>query len=135
MTARVFVMRGRLVQLLNAAPIDGPASHLTALYGIEFQLTTVEGNPATGDYRGPGTVSKGDDGRTYLVLGDPSSTNLHEYVVAEQATEDSMAAFYEFRAGFTAGATGKRKRRNADPNGPWMEGYAEGRKQAGGAAA
>jgi hypothetical protein len=135
MTSRVLILRGRLVQLLNAAPHDGPASNYVALWGVEFQLTATDGTVPTSDYCGPGCVSKGDDGRTYLVLGTGQETNLAEYIVADSATDESWAAFLEFRAGFTAGVAGKRKRRNADPNGPWMEGYAEGRRQASGAAA
>lgn len=134
MTDRIVVEGGKLVQFTEAAPLEGPAAYYngySSTYWIEFQLTTLDGKPATGDYRGPGRVAKGEDGRMYALLGDPNKTTwIHEYVVAEKATAESLTAFDEYRAGFAAGVEGKRKKRNADPFGAWMTGHTEGRKQA-----
>lgn len=134
MTTRITVIRGRLLRATDAAPLEGLASQC---YGysfptaFEYQLTAIEdGTPATADYRGPGTVTTSPDGRTILILGDPTTQAwLPEYVVAEKATPESQRNFDEQRAGFTAGALGKRKRPNVDPLGGWMEGYEEGRRQ------
>jgi len=130
--SRVFVADGFMWQTVDARPVSGPAAHAPYEYGtyhVKIPVSNLDGTPATGEYRGPGTIVRGDDKRLYLILGDPYTTSqLHEYALAEQPTAESLADFDDFRAGFTDGFTGKRKRRNEWGGSPYLDGHKRGQE-------
>lgn len=124
---RVVIEKGMLIQFVY------PAFHLAfepyreapVSFWIKFQLFAADtGAPATGDYRGQGTVVD-RDGKHYVLLGDPNrKANLDEYIIADEADPDSIKALDEFEAGVKA-AIGSHKpgRRMKNKGQDWLEGY------------
>lgn len=124
---RVVIENGMLISFVY------PAFHLAleryrdapVSFWLKFQLFDADtGKPSTGDYRGPGTIVD-RDGKRYLLLGDPSrQAYLSEYVIADEATPESIKALDEFEAGVKA-AIGEFKpgRRVKSKGENWLDGY------------
>ena len=127
---RVWIEKGKLIQTVNAAAgVGGFLDDFDVPYTIEFQLFENTGEPATGSYKGVGTISK-HSGKTFVVLGDAyKDATLNEYTAALTATEESLRKLDDFSAGIAQAIAGKRVPKTASYE--YREGFAEGRKLKG----
>lgn len=96
---------------------------------LEYQVYE-NGEPCTGSYRGKGKITKGDDWRWYVIVGDIDNpfAILSEYTMDEQPTEESLRQLNEYEAGFKRGANPYRRMPRGDVSDYFRDGFKAGRR-------
>lgn len=119
MITRHIIEKGLLLRPMHAVGRDG-REYLAAV--LEYQLTNLDGTPATYSYRGPAAI----DG-SKMTIGDPwNDTRLTEATVADEPTQRSS----DLLEGFRAALEEKRYPRNPHKRYPersvdWWDGHAQ----------
>jgi len=115
---RLIIEDGKLVRWHYVAPSDADNNEQ---YWMEYQLYDEQGQAATGNYKGPGAVTR-SNGMLHVIVGDPyTATRLEEYTMDEDPTPSSLARF----DGYAHGMKAKRYRAPTRRNPEWADGYYE----------
>jgi hypothetical protein len=96
----IFIEKGWLIQdteiTIEGDPVVDKSGEPYGTF-LAFQVYDENGDPVTGNYKGPGSVNG-----TQVILGDPyRTTNLIEYKCDRQATSESWDHYQGYREALT----------------------------------